>query len=117
MKNAWTFATVLVLSLTVLSLVGFRSQQNNFDKITVREFELVDDHGHKRASIKVEPEGGVVFRLMDSQQTIRVKIGADTEGSGIVLLDGNTNPGVHMLAKKQGSTLSIMDKEGKKKEY
>ena len=37
---------------------------------------MVDGNGKKRASIKVEPDGEIVFRMMDKTGTIRMKIGA-----------------------------------------
>jgi hypothetical protein len=103
-------------ALALLVLIAFRPSQNTFDKITVGEFELVDDKGKKRASIKVQ-EGEVVFRLMDNSETIRVKLGAGAEGSGLVLLDGNTEPVVHALAKKNAGTITLTDKAGNKKVY
>lgn len=117
MKPSLTLGLLAATMFVALILFAFRNEQTIFDKITVREFELVDSQGNRRASIKVEPEGEVVFRMMDSEQTIRIKMGAGADGSGLVLLDGNTNPGVHALAKKEGSTLTLADKEGKKREY
>jgi len=113
-----------ILSLAVLAavvlivLIASKPSQQTFDKISVREFELLDKNGRQRVSIKIEDEGDVVvFRMKDSTGTIRVKIGADEAGSGLVLLDGDTNPGVHVLAKKTGSSIAVMGKDGKKREY
>lgn len=97
-------------------LLALRPPQDSFDKISVREFELVDDKGKKRASIKVEESNEVVFRLRDQNGTIRVKLGADDKGSGLLLLDSETNPGIHALAKN-GASFTITDKDGKKKSY
>jgi hypothetical protein len=77
----------------------------------------VDTNGKKRASIKIEPDGEIVFRMMDRSGTIRVKIGAGEDGSGLVLLDDQTNPGIHALAKKSSSSLTITGADGKKREY
>jgi hypothetical protein len=54
---------------------------------------------------------------MDKKGTIRVKMGASEDGSGLVLLDDSTNVGLHALAKKKGTTLTLVDKDGKKREY
>lgn len=51
--------------------------------------------------VKVEPDGAVVFRLKDAQGNIRVKIGAGENGSGLVLLDGDTK-GFTLSLKKEG---------------
>jgi hypothetical protein len=79
--------------------VASKSYQNTFDKINVHEFELVDKNNKRRASIKVEKGGEVVFRLFDSKETIRVKLGAEDDGSELVLLNDKTDPGMHVLAK------------------
>lgn len=109
--------TFLAGVLVIILLVATKPYQTSFDKITVREFEVVDDSGKKRASIKIEPGGEVVFRLMDKTGTIRVKMGAGEDGSGLVLLDDQTNPRMHALAKKSSTTLTITDADGKKREY
>ena len=115
MKMQSLLPTIL-LSVTLL-IMAFRPASSTFDKITVHEFELTDQGGVKRASIKVEPEGEVVFRLHGQKGTIRVKIGAADDGSGFVLLDEKTNPDVHILAKKDRVGLTITGKDGKKREY
>ena len=106
-----------ILNFIVLLFIAASPQRDNFDKITVKEFELIDQSGKQRASIKVEDDGEIVFRLRDGNGNIRVKLGGGDEGSGLVLLDGETNPGVHVLAKKSGSTLTVMDADGRKKEF
>jgi hypothetical protein len=75
--------------------------------LRARAIELVDDRGRVRARLNVEPGGETVFRLTDANGTIRVKIGAAEDGSGLVLLDGSTEPGVHMLAKRTGTSLTL----------
>ncbi|HEY4654022.1 MAG TPA: hypothetical protein VIH22_05890 [Cyclobacteriaceae bacterium] len=112
-----SFSALTLLACFTVILMGSGAQQDTFDKISVREFELVDDQGKQRVSIKVESEGEVVFRLRDKNETIRIKIGADEEGSGFVLLDENTNPGIHALVKKDGTSFTVMDKDGRKRRY
>jgi hypothetical protein len=84
------------------------------DVLRARMIELVDDHGQARANLKVEPGGEVVFRLRDAQGAIRVKLGASADGSGLLLLDDQTEPAVHVLAKRGGTTLTLAEK-GKEK--
>ena len=96
--------------LLVLAMVLFtasRTYQTSFDKITVKEFEMVDAQGVRRASIKVEEGGEVVFRMMDQQGTIRVKLGSSSTGSGFVMFDGDTEPAVHVLAKKDKANIRL----------
>lgn len=117
MKSQPTSQFIILFSFIIILFMAFKPYQNNFDKISVREFELVDKDNKRRVSIKVEESGEVVFRMLDNKETIRVKLGASTEGAGLVMLNDNTDPGVHVLAKKGGSSLTLLGKDGKKKEY
>jgi len=118
MKTSRSPLLLSFANLLLLLFLSANSSQDTFEKITVKEFELVDQNGKRRVSIKVEPEGDVVvFRMMDNGGTIRVKMGADEKGSGLVLLDNDTNPGVHALANDKGTTLTLTGKDGKKREY
>ena len=112
------FALVLtIVNVLVLLFIAASPRHDSFDKISVKEFEVINSSGKQRASIKVEEDGEVVFRLHDAQGTIRVKVGAGENGSGLVLLDGDTNPGVQVLAKKTGSSITVLGTDGKKKEF
>jgi len=75
--------------------------------LRARAIELVDGRGRVRAQLDVEAEGEVVFRLRDSNGTIRVKLGASESGSGLVLADEATEPGVHILATRSGTSLTL----------
>ncbi len=79
-----------------------------------RALELVDDHGQVRARLNVEQSGEVVFRLLDRRGTIRVKLGAGEDGSGLLLANDATEPGVHLLAKADGSSIAVANKDGRR---
>jgi hypothetical protein len=78
-----------------------------------RALEIVDAQGKTRANIQIEPatkgtDGkmypeSVVLRLRDQNGLIRVKLGADQEGSGLVLANDTQQPGVQLLAKGDSS--------------
>jgi hypothetical protein len=68
-----------------------------------RALELLDERDRVRARLSVEPEGEVVLRLIDRAGTIRVKLGAGEDGSGLLLLDEATEPGVHLIARRTGT--------------
>jgi hypothetical protein len=53
----------------------------------------------------------LVFRLLDQRGRIRVKLGASEDGSGLVLGNDTTEPGVHILAKADGSSLRLANKD------
>jgi hypothetical protein len=87
--------------------------QQGGDILRGRAFELVDQRGQIRARLNVESDGQVVLRLLDQEGTIRVKLGADKAGSGLVLNNDATEPGVHLLAKATGSTIRLANKDGR----
>jgi hypothetical protein len=75
--------------------------------------ELVDAEGRPRANIDVMPGGEVVLRLRDQEGTIRVKLGAGRDGSGLLLANDATEPGVHLLAGTKGSSVRVVNKDGR----
>ena len=84
-----------VVLATALLVQGRRaSAASDPETLRARAIELVDEHGQVRAQLNVESNGETVFRLRDSTGEIRVKIGAGADGSGLLLLDGSTEPGI-----------------------
>ena len=77
--------------------------------------ELVDPQGQLRARLNIEPGGEVVLRLLDPRGTIRVKLAAGTDGSGLLLANDATAPGVHLLATAAGSSMRVVNKDGRKR--
>ena len=116
MKTQSNTIFIFGLIIIVMLFVASRPSQQTFDKVTVREFELVDENGTKRVTIQAYKDGEVVFRLRDEKGNVRVKLGAAEDGSGFVLLDNNDS-GIQALAKKNGISISQFDKDGKKRVY
>jgi hypothetical protein len=106
--------TLLNLVVMVAVLIHARSTdaQPDTEVIRVRALELVGEQGQLRARLNVEPNGEVVFRLLDQAGTIRFKLGAGADGSGMVLLDDETEPGVQILAKPDGPAVTLTGKDG-----
>ena len=110
--------TVINLALLIFLLAQGRAIANQTipQVLRVRAFQLVDENGEIRAQLNVdETNGEVIFRLMDAKGTIRVKMGASEEGSGLLLLNNLTEPGVHILANQDGTTLTLVDHNGVKR--
>ena len=80
--------------------------------VRARALELVDDKGVVRAQIDVEASGEVVLRLRDQDGTIRVKLGAGRDGSGLLLNNEATEPGLHALATRSGTSLKLRNSDG-----
>jgi hypothetical protein len=95
---------LLVVNLVLLTLLFNRQRASAAQAIEpvlrARALELVDAHGRVRSRLNVESDGEVIFRLFDQTGTIRVKLGADKDGSGLVLNDETTEPGVHIIARR-----------------
>ena len=77
------------------------------DVLRAHSIELVDTGGQQRARLGIEDNGTVVFRLIAANGDIRVKLAADDGGSGFLLLDDGTEPGVHMLADDSGGSFKL----------
>ena len=98
--------TALYLPLLFLAVALGRStaSQATTPNLRTRELELVDEKGTVRARLNVESDQEVVFRLLDKNGTIRVKLGAGENGSGLLLADEETEPGIHMVARRAGTS-------------
>ena len=116
MKTQSNTTIMLGVIVILMLFIASRPSQQTFDKITVREFELVDENGTKRVTIQAYKDGEVVFRLRDEKGNVRVKLGAAADGSGFVLLDDNDS-GIQALAKKNLISISQFDKAGTKRVY
>lgn len=116
MKMNRLAAALTIINLLILilgfALSGAQATQTTQQTLRANVIELVDDNGQVRAQFNVEASGEVVFRLRDAKGNIRVKLGASEEGAGFVLLDDQTEPRVHMLAKQNGPSLTLTGKEG-----
>lgn len=75
--------------------------------LRAQAIELVDGRGRVRAQLNVESSGEVVFRLRDSSGTIRVKLGASEDGSGLLLANEATEPGVHIVATRNRTFVTV----------
>jgi hypothetical protein len=106
----------LAVTLTVLTLVLLLEAVLNDRAAHAKEIqpvlraqaiELVDGSGRVRAQLNVTPRGEVLFRLRDAKGAIRVKLGASEAGSGLLLANERTEPGVHMLAGRAQTSVTL----------
>ena len=105
-----------VALLTALVVQGRRvSAAGDPGTVRARAIELVDERGRVRAQLNVEPDGETVFRLRNAAGEIRVKLGAGEDGSGLLLLDGSTEPGIQLLAQRSGTQLTLASPGGQRR--
>lgn len=103
-------ATQIVITLLAPSPAEAKKEDEIIEIVRARTIELVDEAGRTHASLKMEGDGSSVFRMFDSTGTIRVKIGASNSGSGLLLLDDETEPAVHILAGDSGTSLTLAER-------
>jgi hypothetical protein len=105
---AAALATICLLSLVAIPLLSRPAGAKRVPSVLrARTIELVDDRRRVRAEIKLERSGEVVFRLRDEDGAIRVKLGAGREGSGLLLLNEATEPGVQALAGAERTSVTV----------
>lgn len=89
------------------------------EALRIKGLEIVDDRGTVRAQIVVQPnDGGVLFRLIDQQRKPLVMLGAGADGSGLMLTGDPARQdwsGIQVLAKPGGSTLRLLNVDGKER--
>ena len=102
-----TTGTAIVLAFGGLLRDRSASAQPAASVVRAQAIELVDARGRVRAQLNVEASGEVVFRLRDSTGTIRVKLGASEDGSGLLLANEATEPGVHILANRRATSVTV----------
>jgi hypothetical protein len=109
-----TGLNALLTALLVANATHAARGGSEGETLRARAIELVDQNRQVRAQLDVEPGGEVVLRLRDAKGEIRVKLGAGADGSGLLLLDGSSEPGVQMLAGKSGPSLTLSGKGGRR---
>ena len=80
--------------------------------LRANSIELVDNAGKVRAQLMVTEDSGTLLRMRDANGEVRVKLEAAVDGSGMLLANRDAQPGLHMLAKRGTTTLSLADTEG-----
>ncbi|MEX1140640.1 MAG: hypothetical protein WEF53_14975 [Bacteroidota bacterium] len=117
MKSNRAVIAIVAVNLDVLMFV-FAEKGSALEYGSIlrgRGLELADAGGQVRVRINMGSTGEVVMRLFDESGTIRVKMGASKDGSGLVLLNDSTEVGVHLLAKVTGTSLKLMNKDGRER--
>jgi hypothetical protein len=112
---------VIVLTIFNLALlVFFISKANSVEAqsiapvIRTQRLELVDDNGIVRASLSIEKDPDtVLLRMRDPKGLVRLKLGADEKGSGLMLANDTQQPGILIIAKDTGSSLKLTNRDGK----
>ena len=81
-----------------------------FDVLQAKEIQLVDDAGRVVAQLHVGDDGGGNLRLRNGDGIVRVKLGANDEGSALLLFDKETEPAATIRTGKAGTSLTLAEK-------
>jgi hypothetical protein len=106
---------VVLVGWLVTATSGTAVGQGPAPAIRASSIELVDDAGGVRAQLIVTPDGETLLRMRDAQGEIRVKLGASEEGSGLVMADQSAQPGLHVLAKRGSTRMTLTDSSGQQR--
>ena|SRR5438132_11356306 len=122
-----TIVNIIVLIVLVSQLRVARAQQDVANVVRAHSIEIVDASGKVRAQLIVNPstdaagvatDGGVIFRMMDRDGKPLMKLGAADDGAGL-MLSGDHGlrewNGIQVLAKPGGSSVRIVNKDGKER--
>jgi hypothetical protein len=107
MKAQPLVLVLAALNLALLAAFAVSAQGDRAAVVRASAIELVDARGVVRSRLNVEPGGEVVLRLMDPSGAIRVKLGAGDNGSGLMLADETAQPGVHLVARKGATHVTL----------
>jgi hypothetical protein len=105
---------LLAAHLVVAAPVGVEQVP---EVLRARAIELVDGQGQVVAQLHVGADGGGNLRLRAGDGTVRVKLGATADGSGLVLLDKDVEPAVWLAANKSGTRLTLAEKGKEEKVF
>jgi hypothetical protein len=95
-------------------MVGAKEVEEIAPVLRAQEVQLVDKQGKTVAQLYVGEDGGGNLRLRSGDGTIRVKLGATADGSGLLLFDREAEPAVWLASNKSGTSATLAEK-GKNK--
>jgi hypothetical protein len=82
--------------------------------LRAQAIELVNPQGRVVAQLHLGEDGGGNLRLRCGDGTVRVKLSASPDGSGLLLCDRDVEPAIWMVTGKSGTSVTLAEK-GKEK--
>jgi hypothetical protein len=118
MKMQRLALTLTIFNLAILAVLLLQprsaSAQLNSPLVRTQRLEIVDENDIVRAMIIVEKDPDtVLLRMADPKGLVRVKLGADEDGSGLLLANDSQQPGVQMLARSSVTSLKLTGPDGR----
>jgi hypothetical protein len=104
---------LVLMQLGVLPAVARAAPQAPVhDVLRARLVELVSEQGQVVAQLHTAPDGSGNLRLRNGSGEVRVKLGATTDGAGLILMNRDTEPALNLSTAATGPTL-VMEERGK----
>jgi hypothetical protein len=107
-------AVVLLLTVHLLRSARPTAEAQEAEQIPpvlrAQAIEFVDQQGRVVAQLYVGEDGGGNLRLRSGDGTVRVKLGATSDGSGLLLLDKDAEPAVWLATKKDGTSITLAER-------
>jgi hypothetical protein len=90
-----------LIALNVVTLAFAVSPQDAPSIVRAAGLEIVDARGVVRARLGIKGSDTIELDLFDRTGTIRVKLGAGDDASGLVMGDGTEPLPIHLLARNK----------------
>jgi hypothetical protein len=108
--------TLINTGLLVVLLLAAMAPTNPTDKVApsvvrAQAIELVDAEGNVRGQLYLGTDGGGNLRPRAPNGEVRVKLGANNDGSGLLLMDQTTEPVLLLAAKAADTKLTLRSKD------
>ena len=116
MKTNLTMTALIAMNLALMVALMTQSQRVNAQSdatpevLRAQAWELVDKSGQVRAQMNIN-KSDVSFRLRGADGSIRVKLGASEDGSGLLLLDDTTESALQMLTGEAGTSIKVQGED------
>jgi hypothetical protein len=98
-------ASLAVTLISVLALAAIGATEHVPEKITAREFDVVDGQGRARIVLTAFPAGGgATMEVLDAARRIRASITADDDGDASLVMRGSEESAVNLHVIRGGYT-------------
>jgi hypothetical protein len=95
------YLVIALVALNLATIVFAVSARDAPSVLRASGLEIVDERGVVRARLGIKGTDTIELDLFDRTGTIRVKLGAGDDGSGLVMGDGTEPTPIHLLARNK----------------
>ena len=103
-------ATHLFRPANILPAAGAQASAPVQEVVRAKLIELANANGQVVAQLYSGDDGGGQLRLRSGTGTVRVKLGATADGSGLILMDADSEPAVWLAANRAGTSVTLAQK-------